>query len=115
MTESKTTDRRFVRDRLQSVSAGDFSRTIKELIVFLDELEVKHSGYQDLCIEAESGYDEETNFFLYGMRPETDKEQERRINKAERARISYERVKAKREAKEKATLAELKQKYEVAE
>lgn len=113
--EKPTAERLLVSDRLETLGIENLNSPVKDLIGFLDEFYDKYPEHVELYLETEGDYhDECMTLVLYGKRPETNIELQRRLDKFERSRVLYERSKARREAKEKDMLDKLKNKYETA-
>lgn len=94
------------RDNLGTISIWDLDGSIDDIVDMLNEYrdDWVAKGYTEVGLEPDSHPDGDSTFWLYGLRPETDTERNKRLNAVKKAREVKE---AQKKSKEETEIKEL--------
>jgi hypothetical protein len=108
---------RDITEKLESFGMYDLEGPVDTLIEELQRIKEDYPHHTNLRIVEDSPYwDNDDQYGVYGTRPETDQEKEKRLEKARKARETRkknkEEAERKKTEKEKAEYLRLKEKYD---
>lgn len=86
---------------------------LDDLISYLNSFKKNYPDHSDFYIEKDYNWNEDCDFYVYANRLETDKELEKRRQKAATVRKIRAKQKAQKEEQERKELERLKKKYEM--